>query len=229
MSNQFCRKSTITATASGLMAGRMIVFARPRSLSRRSVLAASAVARTVGPLPMTERATSCSTAAHLGDSVMDATKTSDAINQHRRRFLGTAAIALAAAPLARDRLRGRTIRSDKTGGCARDQAGDEHVVRLAQADRCRRPECRVRRGRPHGWSRGRAAARLALRYSQLCRCGALAGIGRLPRDRTVCARLWHDALPVECNRPQRPAGGGCCRCHRSDGCSQNRKGDPWRV
>jgi pimeloyl-ACP methyl ester carboxylesterase len=31
---------------------------------------------------------------------MDATKTSDAINQHRRRFLGTAAIALAAAPLA---------------------------------------------------------------------------------------------------------------------------------
>src|SRR6266540_4638504 len=32
------------------------------------------------------------------------------------------------------------IQKDNPGGSANDQAGDEHVVRRAEADRCRRPE-----------------------------------------------------------------------------------------
>ena len=41
---------------------------------------------------------------------------------------------------------------------------------------------------------GHSSARLALRHSQLCRCRSVAGVGGLPGDRAVSARLWHDAL-----------------------------------
>ena len=119
------------------------------------------------------------------------------INHPRRRFFGAAAADHCCRPVRHDRVRGCASQQGKTGQHARDQAGDEHVVRLAQADRCRRPECRIRRSRPRRWSGGHSSARLALRHSQLCRCRALAGIGGLPGDRPVCARLWHDALPFE--------------------------------
>src|SRR5215208_6694522 len=38
--------------------------------------------------------------------------------------------------------------------------------RRKETDRCRRPERRIRRSRPPGWSCGRPSARLALRQSQ---------------------------------------------------------------
>ena len=90
-----------------------------------------------------------------------------------------------------------------------DQARDEHLVRPAEADRCRRPQCRLRRGRSRRWPSGHSSARLALRHSQLRRCRPVARVGRLPRDHSVSARLWHDALSFERHGPQRPAVGDC--------------------
>ena len=40
-----------------------------------------------------------------------------------------------------DRLCSRTIRHHKSGRRARDQAGREHIIRFAEEDRCRPPEC----------------------------------------------------------------------------------------
>ena len=108
---------------------------------------------------------------------------------------------------------------------ARDQAGNEHLVRPAEADRRRRPECRIRRGRPRRRSCGHSAARLALRHPQLCRCRAAAGVGGLPGDRALSARLRHDALSFERHVPQWPAVGDRGRHHRPDGCAQDREGD----
>src|SRR3954469_23989849 len=50
-------------------------------------------------------------------------------------------------------------------------------IRRTQADRRRRPECRLRGGRPPQWSGGSVAARLALRHLQLCRRRTVAGAG----------------------------------------------------
>ncbi len=71
----------------------------------------------------------------------------------------------------------RPVRHDRFGGrankAARDQAGNEHIVWPAEADRCRRAECRIRRSRSRQWSRRHSAARLALRHLQLRRCRSL--------------------------------------------------------
>ena len=53
---------------------------------------------------------------------------------------------------------------------------------------------------PVRWTAGHSAAWLALRHSQLCRCDAHAGLGRLSRDRALSARLRCDALPFERRR-----------------------------
>ena len=66
---------------------------------------------------------------------MDTTQMSEEINNQRRRFFGTAAMTVAAVQLGMMGLGGCTIRQDKAGTCARDQAGDEHLVRpLKQID-----------------------------------------------------------------------------------------------
>src|SRR5713226_351308 len=93
-----------------------------------------------------------------------------------------------------ERSRDRTTRQGKAGGFAQDQAGGEQIVRPAEADRCRPPECRLRRNRPRRWTCGHSSARLALRHSQLCRCHTFIGVGGLSGDRPVSARLRHDAL-----------------------------------
>ena len=155
---------------------------------------------------------------------MSRIKTPEAVDHHRRRFFGTAAMTLAAAQLGM--IGSAAAQSGKTNRqTARDQAGDEHVVRLAEADRCRPPECRLCRSRSGRWSRCHSSARLALRHSQLCRCRAFAGVGGLPGDRPVSARLWHDALSFQRDVPEWPAVGGRSRYHRFDGCSQDREGD----
>ena len=75
---------------------------------------------------------------------MGTTRMSEEINHHRRRFLGTAAMTIAAAQLGMIGSANAQSGKTKPADAARDQAGDEHVVRLAEADRCRRPECRIR-------------------------------------------------------------------------------------
>ncbi len=78
-------------------------------------------------------------------------------------------------------------------------------------------------------SGGHSAARLALRYPQLRRCCAAAGLGRLPGHRAVSARLWLDAISVERDRAQRSAVGARARHHRLDGCAEDREGDARRL
>ena len=78
---------------------------------------------------------------------------------------------------------------------------------LAEADRRRRPERRLRRSRPRRRPGRRSAARLALRHPQLRRRRPLAGRAGLPGHRPVPARLRHDALPLGGDAAQRPAGG----------------------
>ena len=111
----------------------------------------------------------------------------------------------------------------------RKVAGINHAARPAEADRCRRSQCRIRRSRPRQWACGPPPARLALRHSQLRRCGAFAGVGRLSGDRPVSAWLWHDALSLERHGAERPAIGARRRCHCLDGCAQDREGDGRRF
>ena len=132
----------------------------------------------------------------MATNTTSADKMFEEIDLDRRRFFGTAAMIIAAAQFGMIGSARRTIRQDEAA-TARDQAGDEHVVRLAEADRCWRSEYRLRRSRPRRWSCGHSSARLALRHSHLRRRRAVAGIGGLPGDRAVSARLWHDALSLQ--------------------------------
>ena len=76
---------------------------------------------------------------------MDTTKITDEINQERRRFFGTAAMTHRCHAVRDDRFCGSSTHGGKN---ARNQARNKHVVRSTEADRCRRPECGLRRGRP---------------------------------------------------------------------------------
>ena len=121
------------------------------------------------------------------------------IDHHRRHFFGVAAGTLAAG-LGHDRVRRAQSGNIKPAKLAADKARNEHLVRPAEADRRRPAECRLRRSRPRRRSRGHSAARLALRHSQLRRCRAVAGVGRLSGDRPLSARLRHDALSFRATR-----------------------------
>ena len=123
---------------------------------------------------------------------MDTRKIADEIN--RRRFRRRCRGDGGGRSVRHHRLRGGTIRQAKV---ARHEGRDAYVVRRAEADRCRRAECRICRSRSRQWPRGLPAARLALRHSHLCRRRPDAGVGRLPGDRSVSARLWHDALSLQ--------------------------------
>ena len=110
---------------------------------------------------------------------------------------------------------GRAIRQDEAEADLPEiKPGTNTSFASAEADRCRRPERRLCRGRPGRWPARHSSARLALRHPQLRRCRAAAGLGRLPRDRSLSARLRHDALSFERHHPQRPAVGARGR-HRS--------------
>ena len=143
-------------------------------------------------------------------------------------FLGAAAMTVAGSQLILLALHPRNPAPQIRQICP-GQAGREHIVCPAEADRCRRAECRICRRRPRRWPRGHSAARLAIRHPHLCRCRAAAGVGGLPGDRAVSARLRHDALSLERDGPQRPAVGDRARHHRLDGRAQDRKGDHRRL
>ena len=82
---------------------------------------------------------------------MDEIKTSETIDRQRRRFLGTAALTLAAARGRPERFcRGRAEQGKINGGAC-DQTGDEHFVRRVEADRCRPSECRICRSGSRQW------------------------------------------------------------------------------
>ena len=107
----------------------------------------------------------------------------------RREFARTVGLAAAATSLAP----GASAASPRrTPACA-------HVVRVAQADRRRRAQRRVRRGRPGRRSAGRPAARLALRHPQLRRRGTAAGRAGIPgaRARTCAATAPRGSCPAD--------------------------------
>ena len=128
---------------------------------------------------------------------------------------------------------GRRLALRKAAGCeARHDQSDDTGQSLQPsrvADRRRRPERRLRRGRPRRWPGGHPAARLALRHPQLRRRRAAAGGGGLPGDRPVPARLRHDAVSLRRDVPQRPAVGPRGRHRRVDGRARDRAGDPRRL
>ena len=82
---------------------------------------------------------------------MDTIKAPEAIDHDRRRFLGTAAMTIAAATHGRSVQR-RTTRQHGAKLPPASRAHREHLVRPTEADRCRRSQCRLRRGRSCGWS-----------------------------------------------------------------------------
>ena len=82
----------------------------------------------------------------------------EAINRDRRRFFGTAAMAIAATQFGTTTL--AQVDAYKAADAARRQAGDKCIVRLAETDRCRTFECGLCRSGPidgppvvllHGW------------------------------------------------------------------------------
>src|SRR5262245_62143456 len=114
-------------------------------------------------------------------------------------------------PACCDRTCGRSTQQDEAGRSAQNQARRKHFVRITEAGRGRCLECRLCRGRPKQWTPGISSARLALRHTLLCRCGAAAGVGGLSCDRPLSARLWHDALSFQRHASERSAVGNCCR------------------
>ena len=129
---------------------------------------------------------------------MDRIKTSEDIDQHRRRFFGTAAMAVAVAQFGIAGSAAAQPSKHKRPDMPRIKQGTNNVL-VAEADRCRPAQCRLCRSRSRRRSCGHSPARLALRHSQLCRRRAAPGLGRLPGDRTVyCAAMArHDLFPTK--------------------------------
>ena len=68
----------------------------------------------------------------------------EAMNQHRRRFLGAAAMTLAAAPLAMIGSAAAQSSKPKSAHMPAIKPGSQHLVRLTEADRRRPAERRIR-------------------------------------------------------------------------------------
>ncbi len=99
---------------------------------------------------------------------MDKFNVSEKISHNRRRFLSAAAISMAAAQLgifsSED---AEALAAAMPGAKSLEKARSERIIRPAQADQCRPPECWIRRSGARQWFPINSSARLALRYSQL--------------------------------------------------------------
>ena len=154
---------------------------------------------------------------------------SEEINHRRRHFFRAAVLTMAAAQIGMINSVHAQAGKTRPTQLPSDQARDEHVVRPAEADRCGRAECWLRRGWARRWPCCHSSARLALRHPYICRCCAFARVGGLSRSRPVRARLWHNALSFKRDGPQRPTVGDRGRYRRLDGCPQDREGDHRRL
>ena len=152
---------------------------------------------------------------------MDKIKTSEDVDHQRRRLFGAAAMTFAAAQFGMiGSANAQAIKASQKELPAVKPGTHTSFGPLKQID-AGAAQCRLRRSRPRRRPSGHSSARLALRHLQLCRCRAVAGLGGLPGDRSLCARLRHDALSLRRHAPQRPAVGGRCRRHQFDGRAQD--------
>jgi hypothetical protein len=169
-------------------------------------------------------------ATNVDTTNVDTTNTSEDIDQHRRRFFGTAALTLVAAQF------GMTGFANAQPGKAKLPAirPGTHTsfgplkqidagllnVGYAEAGPADRPAVILL----HGWPYD------IYSFVDVAPLLASAGYrGGLPGDRAVSARLWHDAISVQRHGPQWPAVGGRSRCHCLDGCPQNRESNHRRF
>ena len=158
---------------------------------------------------------------------MDTPETLKDVNWRRRYFVGAAAFTAVAAPLG---IIGSATAQTTTTRPPGAKPGTHTSFGTAEADRCRRSEhwiCRSGSGR---WAARHSSARLALRHLQFCRCRAVVGVGGLPRDRALSARLRHDTFSFPATRSgtasrRRVAVGHDCL----DGCAQDRQGNSRRL
>ncbi len=160
---------------------------------------------------------------------MGTIKTSEHINQGRRRFFGTAAMSIAAAQFALSGSARAESSKAKPAELPKVKPGTHTSfaplkqidagllnVGYAEAGPADGPAVVLLHGWPYDI------------YSFVDVAPLLASAG-LSGDRPVSARLRHDALSFRRYGPQRPAVGGRARYHRPDGCAQDREGDHRRF
>ena len=84
------------------------------------------------------------------------------IDHDRRRLVGAAAMTIRRQPVRVQRHGRSPAVQGQASKSGRDQAGHEHIIRAAEADRCRRAEYRIRRSGSRGWPGRHSPARMAL-------------------------------------------------------------------
>ena len=154
---------------------------------------------------------------------------SASIDHPRRRFLGAAAVALAAGELVMAGGGNVWAASGETDIGGERRFGATGFVRSGEADRRRLAQHRLCRGGSCRRPARHPAARLALRHPHLCGGGTAARGAGLSGHRALSARLWQHTVPVGEDAAQRTAIGGRGRYRRSHGCARHRAGDPRRL
>ena len=139
---------------------------------------------------------------------------SDEMNYDRRRFLGSAAMTIAAAKLGRVDSAPAQASNAKPANPNPSRLGtntspgpikqiDAGVLNVGYA------EAGPADGPPvillHGWPYD---------IHSLCRRRAIVGREGIPRNRALSARLRHNTFSFRRDGPQRPAVGACSRYHR---------------